>query len=557
MYTVLPFRGLAFTQQDGVTIVAQLLITLTDGREIQHTLGSGTEVVGRDASCDIHLDDPSTSRRHAKFHSTAQGYMVEDLGSKNGTLVNDAPCTSQMLEHGDQIMFGSVAAVYSGGETISSPSVVIADDVTATHATRYVSRDQQLELSRQRLQMIYELSERLTTLQERDELLDNAMNIAFDTLQFERGAIGIRRPSGRVLDWPVVRNLYGAQGELTISRTLLNRALEHGERAVFTDSAAGNADPTVSMVQHGIRSAMCVPLIHRDQILGIIYGDRICSSASYSNEDIDFLAGIAQQVSIGLINCRLVEEQKQNVRLRHDVELARTIQNGLLPNDLPNREELKIAAINDPGQRVSGDYYDVIEREDGRIWCLVADVTGEGVAAALLTANLQAVVRVTIGQTDDPGALLSTWNQLICRNTDSSKFITCLLALIDPKTHHIRMASAGHFPPLLVRGTSDAPQQLTVDAGLPLGVEETATYPTMDIDAGPEPFTAVCYTDGIIEAMNAANELYGAERFLKALTERGDLNPHALAKQVRKDVASFADGADQSDDITLLAVKVG
>ena len=106
-----------------------------------------------------------------------------------------------------------------------------------------------------------------------------------------------------MLDWPVVRNLRGSEGELTISHTLLNRALQHGERAILADTGAGNTDPTVSMVQHGIRSAMCVPLHHRNDTIGVIYGDRISTSTTYSTEDIDFLAGIAQQVSVGLINC--------------------------------------------------------------------------------------------------------------------------------------------------------------------------------------------------------------------------------------------------------------
>ncbi|MHC4696210.1 MAG: SpoIIE family protein phosphatase [Planctomycetota bacterium] len=535
--------------------MAQLIVTLTDGRIVRHMLGNMPQIVGRDAGCDIPLDDPSTSRRHARVYPTAQGYVVEDLNSKNSTLINDEPCSSHLLKSGDKILFGSVQAVYADEELPTGHSVVIADGVTASHSTRYVSREKQLELSQQRLQMIYELSERLTTLQGKDQLLEDAMTIGFEMLHFERGAVGLRRPDGRMLDWPVVRNLYGAQGELTVSRTLLNRALEHGERAIFTETGMHNADPTVSMVQQGIRSAMCVPLIHRDQILGVIYGDRIKSSVSYTNEDIDFLAGIAQQVSIGLINCRLVDEHKQMAQLRHDIELARRIQTELFPARLPNRQAVKVAAINDPGQRVSGDYYDVIEMDDGRVWCLVADVTGEGAAAALLMANLQAAVRVTIAQADDPGASLAAWNRLICANTDASKFITCVLGLIDPQSRRIRVASAGHFPPLVTRATVDTVQELVVDAGYPLGIVPEAEYATADIDLGSEPFTVFCYSDGIIEAMSAEEEQFGHQRLLDLLVERRELTPPALVKQVRKSVASFVEGARQSDDITLLAAR--
>jgi len=536
--------------------MAQLIITLPDGREKSAELGSGSLVIGRDANCDIPVDDPGASRRHAKFSAMPGGFMIEDLGSKNGTLVNDAPCTAQALRDGDRILIGSVVVAYREGDRRSSQNVVISDERLSDPATRYVSRDRHLDLSRKRLQMIYDLSEQLTTLKGFNELLEDAMTICFEMLGFERGAIGVRHPDGPALDWPVVRNLRGAEGELTISRTLLNRALEHGERASFTDEGAGASDPTVSMVQHGIRSAMCVPLAHRSQILGVIYGDRVESSGIYSKEDVDFLGGIAQQVSIGLINCRLVNEQRKMIQLRRDIDLARTIQTGLLPASLPDRHDLKVAAVNDPGQRVSGDYYDVIEADERHVWCLVADVPGEGVAAALLTANLQATVRVTIGSTDDPAVLLSRWNRLMCDNTSSSKFITCLLALIDLQAREIRFATAGHCLPLLVRATGEPPEELAATPAYPLGVVPESDYLTTTIDAGPDPFAFVSYTDGVIEAMNGQGQTFGKEQLLEVLSDWRDLNPRGLVKHVRASVSRFAAGAAQSDDITILAALI-
>ncbi len=536
--------------------MAELIITLPDGRKVYHPVGDQPVVIGRDAGCDIPIDDPSASRRHARFSLSSRGLLVEDLGSKNGTIVNDALCTSKLLGNGDRVQIGSTLAVCKTQTQSVTGSVVIGEEPTSSHATRYVSRDTQLLLSQQRLQMIYELSARLTTLQGRDQLLENAMDICFEMLRLERGAIGLRRRGSRAVDWPVVRNLRGAEGELKISRTLLSRALEHGERATFTDDGMGAADPTVSMVQHGIRSAMCVPLVHGDEILGVIYGDRISTSTPYGSEDIDFLAGIAQQVSIGLINGYLLEEQQQMIRLNHDIDVARGIQTGLFPTDLPNRPELKVAALNDPGDRVSGDYYDIIETKDGCVWCLMADVTGEGIAAALLMANLQAAVRMTIETNDDPGALLAYWNQLMCRNTDDSKFITCLLVQIEPKTHRLRFASAGHHLPLLLRDSQEKPEELMVEPGFPLGIEESVSFPTMTFDPGPGPFGLFCYTDGVIEAMDNDQQQFGTDRLLDALVELHTLDPTPLVKGVRKQVSAFAADAKQSDDITILAARI-
>ncbi len=537
--------------------MAELVITLTDGRRTRHRLTAQPEVMGRDAQCDIPIDDPSTSRRHARFIPTPEGYAVEDLGSKNGTLVNDESCTRRDLCDGDRVTLGSVVAVYQEESRTSTTSVVLKDDMTESRATRYLSRDQELNISQQRLRLIYELSERLTTLQSREHLLETAMDVCFQTLHFERGAIGVRRADQRTLDWPVVRNLHGDEGELTISRSLLGRALQPGERAIFTDAGPGQTDPTVSMVQHGIRSAMCVPLISQDKTIGVIYGDRTSTSTPYSDEDIDFLAGIAQQVTIGLINCRLVEEQQQLARLQRDIELARTIQRGLFPAELPSRPDFKVAALNDPGQRVSGDYYDVVEADNGRFWCIIADVTGEGVAASLIMANLQAAVRATIEGVNDPSELLCRWNHQIYHNTDSSKFVTCLLALIDPAGKRIHLAAAGHCRPILLRGDGSPLETVDCESNFPLGVVEDAAFPAVSVDTGDDPYLFFAYTDGVIEAMNAQGEQFGMERLHAVLEARADLNPQALIKHVRKSVTHHADGADQSDDITILAARVG
>jgi sigma-B regulation protein RsbU (phosphoserine phosphatase) len=302
---------------------------------------------------------------------------------------------------------------------------------------------------------------------------------------------------------------------------------------------------------------MCVPLIKQDEILGVIYGDRVSTSTSYASEDIDFFAGIAQQVSIGLVNCRLLDDHQQMIRMSRELELARSIQTGLFPTTLPKRENFEVAAINEPGDRISGDYYDVIERDDGCIWCVVADVTGEGVAAALLMANLQAAVRITLANVNDPSKLLTHWNELVWRNTDSSKFITCLLALIDPNQSTIRFASAGHCEPILLRDSEVGWEVLEVEQGFPLGVVQDAEFPTTMVELGGEPVVLFCYTDGVIEAMNPDLKMLQMDGLIQSLTELGPLAPAHLIKQVRKCVTEFAAGAKQSDDITMLAARIG
>lgn len=535
----------------------ELIITGQGGGIVRHALAEEPATIGRDRTCEVPIEDPGASRRHARVVPTPDGYIVEDLGSKNGTLVNDRPTDGAVLQDGDRIVIGQVQLEFRliSGESLTQV-IVTEDDLLPERETRFVTYDQKLLLSEQRLRMIYDLSERLVKLQGQDQLLNDALSIGFETLGFERGAIGVRQSGRRAMDWPVVRNLRGAEGELKISGTLLRRALEHGERAIYSEAQGGQVDPTVSMVQHGIRSAMCVPLMRGDEVLGVIYGDQTSQGRTYTQEDIDFLAGIAGQVSIGLTNCRLFEEQKEMARLGRELEVARTIQNGLFPRSLPAGEGFQVAALNEPGDGVSGDYYDVIDAGSGRVWLLIADVTGEGVPASLIMANLQAVVRATIGESDNPGSLLARWNDLIYQNTDASKFVTCSLMLLDREARMLKMASAGHFPPIILTEKGGPPAPLKVKPGYPLGVVEGTDYQTESAEMGAVSFTVVTYTDGIVEAMNRDQAQFGDERLISALADAKTMNPHTLVKQLRKDVTRFADGARQSDDITVVATYV-
>ncbi|MEE9293652.1 MAG: SpoIIE family protein phosphatase [Phycisphaerae bacterium] len=549
--------------------MATLIITLPDGRSRKYVLTGGMQVMGRDPSCEILLDDPSASRRHAMMRLQDGNYVIEDLGSKNGTLVNDQAITVCELSHLDDILVGSVEVKYIDDATADRPStVVVADGAQATEQAQYTSRSSSLRLSERRLQMLYELSERLMKLRDRDALLQDALDICFETLRFERGAVAVCKPSGRGVDWPVVRNLRGSGGELTISRTVLGRALDHGERVIVTDTANQGVDPTVSMVQHGIRSAMCVPLKHESEVLGVIYGDRTSTGTHYTSEDVDFFAALARQVTIGLINGRLMEEQKSKLALEQELAMAREIQERLFPEDLPENDLVQIAALNEPGRLVSGDYYDVIELADGRIGFLIADVTGKGVAASLLMSNLQAAVRMTLPGCNDLSEVFARWNKLIYVNTDAAKFVTCLVAILDPRARTLQYVTAGHPLPFLVYGDSD-PQNpripirgLRAPAGFPLGVVEDAQYVTHTVELGDRPCVVFAFTDGVDEAMDVDENLFGEERVREVLAAARDeprgseLDPQALIRRMRKAITEHCRGALQSDDITMIAVRL-
>ncbi|NOX58523.1 MAG: SpoIIE family protein phosphatase [Planctomycetes bacterium] len=536
--------------------MAELVILNPTGRSRTHQLGTEPVTMGRDPNCDIPLDDLSTSRRHARIRFENGTYYLEDLGSKNGLVVNNVDTRSAVLQSGDEILIGAVRALFreDANKDVYS-SVIIAEEPTEHEATTFIGDSKALVLSQRRLEILYDLTDRLTRLRDRDDLLEDAMDVCCEMLRFERAAIAVKQPKGNLVDWPVVRNLRGQEGELTVSRTILSLALVQDERVIVNESDQSILDPTVSMVRNNIRSAMCVPLLSGDRNLGVIYGDRVTTGTTYAQDDIDFLAGIARLVTTGLINAQLMEEQKLKLQLENEMGMARQIQTGLFPAKLPDRDEVKVAALNHPGFHVSGDYYDVVELDDGRVFFLIADVTGEGVAASLLMANLQAAVRITLPHCTSTGELLTQWNDLICANTDASRFITAIVGILNPATRALDLGVAGHHMPHIVRPNAPC-TNLSAEPEYPLGVIEDVKFESTQIVLDPGPCTLVTYTDGIIEAMNDEAEQYGTERTMAFLETVADLPPQKMVDKLRQDVKRFSENQPQGDDITILAIHL-
>lgn len=537
--------------------MAHLMIKESGRPERRFELSGDSIIAGRESACDLTLEEPAASRRHARIHKVGQHFEIEDLGSSNGTRVNGRMISNAILSDGDVITIHEARIVFCAPGTASSddaPKRVHVIDVAPGSELITISKSShQFDLPQQRLEMLYQLCGRLTCLRETDELLEDAMDYCFQTFTFERGAIAIRTSDGRGLDWSVVRNLRGSEGDIAVSQTLLRRALEYGERCVLGEGTANIQ--TDSIVRLGIRSAMCVPLMHDEQTLGVIYGDRVRGSSAYDDQDLDFLFGLARLVSIGLINNRLMQEQKRQAKLENDIRLAREIQQFFFPGELTGFSGLTVAASNEPGERISGDYYDVFELSDHRVGFLMADVTGKGVAASLIMANLQGAVRATLDRVCNPADAMAYWNDLICRNTDGMNFITCMLGVIDPATRRVELATAGHHPPYLIREADKSCRQLDVETGLPLGIDESVQYKTTTIALEPSD-ALYAFTDGVTEAMSVDKEEFGDQRLVDALSSPGSTAPAALIESVRDGIARFVGAAAQHDDITMLAIRV-
>jgi len=538
--------------------MAVITIQYSDGRRVRVPLGKPEVIVGRDATCDLALEDAITSRRHARFHRDDAGQLwITDLQSKNGVLVNDQRVESIRVKPGDMIGIGTCKLLVSddAAPTDITPSPRAATAVGATSAWR---PNQDFELSERRLKTLYDLNERLTGRLERDDLLRELLSVCREQLRFERAGIAVCIGESTNLEWvDVAGAAVKHDEELTISRSIVDRTLHNAERILINDTEDGEFDPTHSIISNNIRSAMCVPMEYLQRVRGVIYGDRVSSTGGYTREDIDFFAALGRLGAMGLATVHLVNEVRQRERVELQLGLARQIQTRLFPDEPLRTETVKIDALNDPGQKISGDYYDFFVREDGKIVIVIADVAGKGVPASLLMANLQAAVRITLNEDSDLPDVVDRLNELICSNAGDDRFVTAIFGLLDLEAREFRYINAGHHLPIVITNKSDFTMHGTIDdSDLPIGVEPNVSFKQHTIAIPDHPTTLLFYTDGVPDAENDKGEPYTEERFLNAINSNLSHSPAEMVERLRRSIKQFTRNAPQTDDITLLAVEI-
>lgn len=538
-----------------------LMIVTPDGQRTPVELASEPITLGRAETCSYMLKgDAEVSREHVEIWLDEQSrVVVTDKGSKNGTRVDEGePFRNETRFAYRSIRVGEhdirvVGAAATSGK--AKPEVVFANDSTTRAGdTQYFPSSRGLDLSKQRLALLIQLTARIGGVFDRKQLLEEAVDVCCEALNFERGLIVLKTQRGDT-ELPVTRNVAKDDtGAYKVSRTLINRALVHGERAIVNNPATdlvGNLSE--SLVRFPICSALCVPILNRQEILGVIYGDRITQAASYQPEDVDFLAAIAQQVGVGLANLRLFQAHMHSQRMYAELEQARVIQQRLLPDKPLVLDRLTIEGMNEPSSAVSGDYFDYFELDDHRLGVVIADVTGHGLPAALLMANLQSAVRVALTADVPLPEFGARMNTLICRNTSSNVFITGIIGVLNMKTDMLDYINAGHPVPLLVHGGKVEARE--ADNSLPLGVEESERYTTNQLRLPRGPSGLLFYTDGLSEASSKSGQLMGVDPVVAAMTQLPDYATGRVIRTARAAVNTHLEGGPRLDDMTLLAIS--
>ena len=298
---------------------------------------------------------------------------------------------------------------------------------------------------------------------------------------------------------------------------------------------------------------LIVPMQIKGETKGLILLGSRRTSQLYSQSDVEYISSVGSLASISIENSRLFKEALEKQRLEKDLELARTIQKNLLPATLPKLINYEISAFNQSARQVGGDYYDVIKLNEKRTLVAIGDVSGKGVQAALLMANLQAFLKSIVKQNIALDEASNLINDLVSENTIMGSFITFFWGILDDDTKELIYVNAGHNPPLLVRGGKI---QKLKKGGMILGViATTLPYESEKIELMSGDFI-VLFTDGISEAMNLNEEEYSDKRLEELLIKTADRNAEDILNSIVSEVKKFTSGAMQSDDITCLVIKV-
>ena len=298
---------------------------------------------------------------------------------------------------------------------------------------------------------------------------------------------------------------------------------------------------------------LIVPMQLQGKTKGLILLGKRINNLEYSASDIEFIYSVGSLAIISLENKRLFKEELEKQKLDEELELAKEIQKNLLPQTLPQFKNFEIAATNISSKQVGGDYYDIIKYDDKSFVIAIADVSGKGIPASLLMANIQAFLKTVCRQEMQIENATAIINDLLTENVTDGRFITLFWAMLNDEERSLQYVNAGHNPPLLVRDGKITKLQ---KGGMILGVMKSmGPYLTekINLQAGD---TLIMFTDGVTEAMDKNRNEYSDERLEQLATELYKKPAKEILSLIQSSVQEFTKGAVQSDDITVMIIKV-
>ncbi|MGD0382262.1 MAG: SpoIIE family protein phosphatase, partial [Thermoguttaceae bacterium] len=517
-------------------------------------------------------------RQHARITNIEGNFYIEDLQSRNGTFVNGRLLTGrQLLKENDEIGICELSFSFhlKPPEPSDSPSTspkteagqgaTIVDDEDPSSDSTIMS---QLDISSSytgirlqvnteaKLKALLEISRNLGRAIGLVDVLPKILDSLFKIfIQADRGFIVLLDPqSGRLVPKAIKYRRSEDTQSVKISRTIINSVINSKQAILSADAAADERfDMAESIVDFRIRSMMCAPLITGEgNALGVIQIDTLDSRNRFNREDLDVLASVACQAAFAVENAQLHEMALSEQAIKRELAVAHEVQRGFLPSESPNLAGYDFFEFYESANALGGDYYDYVELSSGRLAVVLGDVSGKGISASLLMAKLSAEARYCLASEPSPAAAVAKLNRVFCGSGWEDRFVTLVLAVLNPIDNQATIVNAGHMPPLMHRGKDTIQPVGGEIAHLPLGVDLQTAYEQCTVHLQPGD-SLIFYTDGITEAMNAGDELYTRGRLMAQLAADTD-GAAMLGRRILDDVRKFVGSRQQSDDMCLVCV---
>jgi sigma-B regulation protein RsbU (phosphoserine phosphatase) len=538
-----------------------------EGEPFDHELEGDSLVIGRSSRCDLAVADRCLSRQHVRIFRSDESWLVEDMGSRNGTRVNGKTISGQTpIAPGDvidasmsRITFGRDEKAIKSGQSFSDSQLSIyrpASDIIARSEIEVVAPSdsgvEELRRAADRLRVLYDVHTALDESTTAEELVDHVLERVFVHLRPQHGAIFLTDNGG--LARVSSRSQVDSIDDFPESKSLAEEVIGKGHAAVIHDAST---DPMVqgalSLQDSGVRTLVAAPLLTPEGAIGMIVLSSNLAARLFGEDDMELLTVVASAAALRLRNFALAEEAAERRRFEQEVAIARRIQVALLPTELPQVAGLEIYGKNTPSRGVSGDYYQVIERPSANeVAVIIADVSGKGIGASLLTGYVDALVNAYLGENMEPAEIFNRVSPQMNAKTPVESFATAFLGILSVETGTLRFASAGHDPTILLR--SDGGTELLMPTGMPLGLMPEATYGVSKATLDPGD-SMVMYTDGITEAANPEQEEFGRQRLVDVCGQNHDQAPADLAASIDDTVDAFVEGVPYHDDRTLVILR--
>ena len=543
---------------------ASLLILNPSGQRHRVPLEPLPFTLGRHTDNSLVLRDNRVSRNHARIFAAHGHYVVEDLNSRHGTWVNGEQIGRHVLRNSDRIDFG-VRESYQLTFALEPGEIHRILDHFSTTSRAAAEGSNHLGKLRSLMEVARALQNSLST----HEVLTTVVDAALSVTGCERGFMLLRKEGE--YEVTVARDRDGKQlppEDLRVPTSVIQRAL-HSRRDLlsmnFDPLEAQGVRPELSVAALELRSVVCLPLVQirsgtsdetristaAEATIGLLYLDSRDLPADLSAGNRELLQTLAMEASTILENARLMEEERGKLRMENELQVARDIQQGLLPTLLPRDGWFRAAGSSQPSTQVGGDYFDVRQITPDLWAAVVADVSGKGVSSALLAGLLQGVFLMASANPDDLEGMLSALNWFLLDRTRGEKYATVFYCTMNA-SGLLRYANAGHCAPFLVG--SDGRIRKLHTSGMPVGMIEDALVQAVEMQLAPGD-KLVIYSDGLTETENAEGEFFGTEGLRACAREHfreaaPELHAALLAAQER-----FSEGGAVADDITVLVLE--